>query len=109
MSLAAEVWAVCVVSGKPLRSDGTPRLSIHYLKTDQCLPCVFFCYQSAEIVQVVLDHGKLRPPDIISRLSRYDPKSAFPLMPGVLRRDFYAFTRLHRFQHVFTIIVQARV
>ncbi|KAF8431810.1 hypothetical protein L210DRAFT_867070 [Boletus edulis BED1] len=31
---------------------------------------------SAEIVQVMLDHGKLRPPDIISRLSRYDPKSA---------------------------------
>ncbi|KZT03499.1 uncharacterized protein LAESUDRAFT_744556 [Laetiporus sulphureus 93-53] len=26
----------------------------------------------AEIVQLILDHGKLRPPDIISRLSAYD-------------------------------------
>ncbi|KAN0075493.1 RNA polymerase III subunit RPC82 domain containing protein [Tylopilus felleus] len=35
-----------------------------------------FGQTSAEIVQVVLDHGKLRPPDIISRLSRYNPKSS---------------------------------
>jgi DNA-directed RNA polymerase III subunit RPC3 len=32
--------------------------------------------KGAEIVQLILDHGKLRPPDIISRLSVYDPKSA---------------------------------
>ncbi|KAH7919899.1 hypothetical protein BV22DRAFT_1133495 [Leucogyrophana mollusca] len=31
---------------------------------------------AAEIVQLVLDHGKLRPPDIISKLSVYDPKSS---------------------------------
>ncbi|KAH7889942.1 hypothetical protein F5I97DRAFT_613608 [Phlebopus sp. FC_14] len=31
---------------------------------------------AAEIVQLILDHGKLRPPDIISRLSVYDPKSS---------------------------------
>ena len=37
----------------------------------------FLGYQGAGIVQMVLDHGKLRPPDIISRLSRDDPKSAF--------------------------------
>ncbi|KAF9234765.1 RNA polymerase III subunit RPC82-domain-containing protein [Melanogaster broomeanus] len=30
----------------------------------------------AEIVQLILDHGKLRPPDIISKLSVYDPKSS---------------------------------
>ncbi|KAI6110056.1 RNA polymerase III subunit RPC82-domain-containing protein [Pisolithus sp. B1] len=30
---------------------------------------------AAEIVQLVLDHGKLRPPDIISRLSIYDLKN----------------------------------
>ncbi|KIJ60612.1 hypothetical protein HYDPIDRAFT_177323 [Hydnomerulius pinastri MD-312] len=30
----------------------------------------------AEIVQLILDHGKLRPPEIISRLSIYDPKSS---------------------------------
>ncbi|KAF9228785.1 hypothetical protein BS17DRAFT_799459 [Gyrodon lividus] len=30
----------------------------------------------AEIVQLILDHGKLRPPDIISRLSIYDHKSS---------------------------------
>ncbi|OCH95603.1 hypothetical protein OBBRIDRAFT_883860 [Obba rivulosa] len=28
---------------------------------------------AAEIVQLILDHGKLRPPEIISRLSIYDP------------------------------------
>ncbi|KAJ7184204.1 RNA polymerase III subunit RPC82-domain-containing protein [Mycena filopes] len=30
----------------------------------------------AEIVQLILDHGKLRPPDIISELSYNDPKAA---------------------------------
>ncbi|KAG1858366.1 RNA polymerase III subunit RPC82-domain-containing protein [Suillus subalutaceus] len=29
----------------------------------------------AEIVQLILDHGKLQPPDIISRLSIHNPKS----------------------------------
>ncbi|OAX40521.1 hypothetical protein K503DRAFT_781359 [Rhizopogon vinicolor AM-OR11-026] len=33
-------------------------------------------YQGAEIVQLILDHGKLQPPDIISRLSIYNPKSS---------------------------------
>lgn len=28
----------------------------------------------ADVVQVILDHGKLRPPDIMSHLSVYDPK-----------------------------------
>ncbi|KZT74183.1 hypothetical protein DAEQUDRAFT_661120 [Daedalea quercina L-15889] len=31
---------------------------------------------AAEIVQLILDHGKLRPPDIISRLVVYDPVKA---------------------------------
>ncbi|KIK95845.1 hypothetical protein PAXRUDRAFT_826575 [Paxillus rubicundulus Ve08.2h10] len=35
-----------------------------------------FGHTGAEIVQLILDHGKLRPPDIISRLSVYDPKSS---------------------------------
>jgi DNA-directed RNA polymerase III subunit RPC3 len=30
----------------------------------------------AEIVQLILDHGKLQPPDIISRLSIHNPKSS---------------------------------
>ncbi|KAG1749093.1 RNA polymerase III subunit RPC82-domain-containing protein [Suillus paluster] len=30
----------------------------------------------AEIVQLILDHGKLQPPDIISQLSFYNPKSS---------------------------------
>jgi DNA-directed RNA polymerase III subunit RPC3 len=30
--------------------------------------------QGAEIVQLILDHGKLRPPDIMSQLSTSDPK-----------------------------------
>lgn len=29
--------------------------------------------QGGEIIQLVLDHGKLRPPDIIAQLSIYDP------------------------------------
>jgi DNA-directed RNA polymerase III subunit RPC3 len=32
--------------------------------------------QGAEIVQLILDHGKLQPPDLISKLSIYNPKSA---------------------------------
>ncbi|KAJ8589730.1 hypothetical protein M405DRAFT_873883 [Rhizopogon salebrosus TDB-379] len=30
----------------------------------------------AEIVQLILDHGKLQPPDLISKLSIYNPKSS---------------------------------
>lgn len=29
--------------------------------------------QGAEIVQLILDHGKLRPPDIVSQLTIHDP------------------------------------
>ncbi|KAI0670546.1 RNA polymerase III subunit RPC82-domain-containing protein [Trametes maxima] len=39
----------------------------------------------AEIVQLVLDHGKLRPPDIIAQLSIYDPVKA----PTVLRQTLH--------------------
>ncbi|KAJ6618308.1 hypothetical protein B0H10DRAFT_1913677 [Mycena sp. CBHHK59/15] len=35
-----------------------------------------FCDAGAEIVQLILDHGKLRPPDIISQLSHHDAKAA---------------------------------
>lgn len=28
--------------------------------------------QAAEIVELILDHGKLRPPEIVSHLSIYD-------------------------------------
>ncbi|OJA11492.1 hypothetical protein AZE42_07870 [Rhizopogon vesiculosus] len=39
----------------------------------------------AEIVQLILDHGKLQPPDIISQLSIYNPKSAeLPSHPQLL-------------------------
>ncbi|KAI0818906.1 hypothetical protein BC629DRAFT_1465091 [Irpex lacteus] len=32
-----------------------------------------FGQAAAEVVQLVLDHGKLRPPEIISQLSKFDP------------------------------------
>lgn len=32
----------------------------------------FHALQGAEVVQLILDNGKLRPPDAISQLSRYD-------------------------------------
>ena len=35
--------------------------------------------QGAEIVELVLDHGKLRPPDIISQLSLFDPIKGVPV------------------------------
>lgn len=38
--------------------------------------------QAADIVRVVLDHGKLRPPDILASLSVYDTKS-MPCTQGV--------------------------
>jgi DNA-directed RNA polymerase III subunit RPC3 len=34
--------------------------------------------QAAEIVQVILDHGKLRPPDVLSLLHVSDSKSRLP-------------------------------
>ncbi|KAH9951267.1 RNA polymerase III subunit RPC82-domain-containing protein [Amylocystis lapponica] len=39
----------------------------------------------AEVVQLILDHGKLRPPDIISQLSTYDPVKA----PSVYSQALY--------------------
>lgn len=33
----------------------------------------FHCHQARDIVELVLDHGKLRPPEIITRLSKADP------------------------------------
>lgn len=48
-----------------LRSD----YSSHPQSTD-------LLHQAAEIVELVLDHGKLRPPDIIQRATIYDPKGA---------------------------------
>ncbi|OSD02907.1 hypothetical protein PYCCODRAFT_1435188 [Trametes coccinea BRFM310] len=39
----------------------------------------------ADIVQLVLDHGKLRPPDIIAQLSVYDPVKA----PAVLSQTLH--------------------
>ncbi|KAI1787893.1 RNA polymerase III subunit RPC82-domain-containing protein [Ganoderma leucocontextum] len=38
-----------------------------------------------EIVQLILDHGKLRPPDIVSQLSIYDPLKA----PAVVSQTLY--------------------
>ena len=34
---------------------------------------IYHLPQAAEIVQLILDNGKLRPPEVISRLSIYDP------------------------------------
>lgn len=31
--------------------------------------------QAADIIQIILDHGKLRPPDILSKLGIFEPKS----------------------------------
>lgn len=46
----------------------------------------------AEIVQTILDHGKLRPPDILSQLCPYDPKgeafSACHVFRNVTIRSF---------------------
>ncbi|EJF65699.1 RNA polymerase III subunit RPC82-domain-containing protein [Dichomitus squalens] len=39
----------------------------------------------AEIVQLILDHGKLRPPDIVSQLSIYDPIKA----PAVISQTLH--------------------
>lgn len=33
--------------------------------------------KAADIVRVVLDHGKLKPPDIMIQLSVYEPKSTY--------------------------------
>ncbi|PPQ69858.1 hypothetical protein CVT26_014135 [Gymnopilus dilepis] len=55
------------------------------INTDECLMRLrfgkfvwladqMFGEQGAEIIQIILDHGKLRPPEIFSLLSIYDPK-----------------------------------
>ncbi|KAI0709018.1 RNA polymerase III subunit RPC82-domain-containing protein [Earliella scabrosa] len=40
----------------------------------------------AEIVELVLDHGKLRPPDIISQLSLFDPIKAPALLAQTMHK-----------------------
>ncbi|KAH9854061.1 RNA polymerase III subunit RPC82-domain-containing protein [Lenzites betulinus] len=60
---------------------------VYEINTDECLTRIRFGRYvwlaeqlygkpGAEIVQLVLDHGKLRPPDIIAQLSIYDPVKA---------------------------------
>lgn len=39
-----------------------------------------------EIIQLILDHGKLRPPDIVSQLSIYDPLKAPAIMTQTLHK-----------------------
>ncbi|KAI0797830.1 RNA polymerase III subunit RPC82-domain-containing protein [Abortiporus biennis] len=41
---------------------------------------------AAEIVQLLLDHGKLRPPDIVSQLSVYDPVKGTTLYSQALHK-----------------------
>jgi hypothetical protein len=32
-------------------------------------------YQAGDVIQMILDHGKLRPPDILAHLHIFEPKS----------------------------------
>ncbi len=57
------VWLAEQLYGKPVR------LTPWFTQFDT----LHIQLQGAEIVELVLDHGKLRPPDIISQLSVYDP------------------------------------
>lgn len=50
-----------------------PTVSISWVANDA--PEVLICCQAAEIVQLILDHGKLRPPDVLSLLHVHDSKS----------------------------------
>ena len=40
--------------------------------------------QGGDIVQLILDHGKLRPPEIFSQLLIYDPKGTYVAQRFVL-------------------------
>ncbi|KAM5539045.1 hypothetical protein V8D89_007268 [Ganoderma adspersum] len=42
--------------------------------------------EGGEIVQLILDHGKLRPPDIVSQLSIYDPLKAPAIVTQTLHK-----------------------
>lgn len=43
--------------------------------------------QAADIVRVILDHGKLKPPDIMIQLSVYEPKStSFSLVIEIIQQ-----------------------
>ena len=76
VSPATQVWALRVVSGEPLWTDGAFPLYRCPTRHHTTKRSFYLDNQGARIVQLVLDHGKLRPPDIMSRLSRDDPKSA---------------------------------
>jgi DNA-directed RNA polymerase III subunit RPC3 len=62
--------------------------------------------QGAEIVQLILDNGKLRPPDIVAQLSPHDAKglhifslhgscSDIPKLPRFTLRRFMHWSRHH--------------
>jgi len=68
MSDAATFREICAPSGGVVWEGGMHSTSEFICRSDCALS------QGAEIVQLILDHGKLRPPDIMSQLSTSDPK-----------------------------------
>lgn len=62
--------------------------------------------QASDIVQLILDHGKLRPPDVISRLSIYDPKSLFVRSAERIHPDCWSDTSLYS-QSLYKLVSEA--
>ena len=66
---AVEVWTVCVASRGGVWGKGMSVLNLAELFVESTVNL-----KGSAIVQLILDHGKLRPRDVISRLSNDDAK-----------------------------------
>ena len=73
MPHAIALWKICLVSRTDFRASGLLCFHSNMLLVVKCL-------QASDIIQIILDHGKLQSGDILSLLSAYDAKSMLVLL-----------------------------
>ena len=72
MSHAAEIRTIRV-AGRAIVREGGADFGLFFLARVKGSGNLRSFLQGSEVVQLILDHGKLRPPEIISQLSVHDP------------------------------------
>ena len=72
MSDTLEVWEVRVVGGKEMRGPSKFRIFLALHRSN--------AIQGGEIIRLVLDHGKLKPPDIYRLLQEPTPDLRKPFL-----------------------------
>lgn len=77
LSDETKIWEIRVVGRAVIREGGVCSRSLVRCSSMMVNRLFFLFEQAADIVQLILDHGKLRPPDIISQMPIFlDAKGA---------------------------------